>query len=403
MPITLVGLGLSQDSLPEQHEDAIDMAQVLVAGKRHLAQHASHPARKIELTADLDAAFAAIREALKANLEVVVLASGDPFFYGIGPRLAEAFSGEDLLCLPNVTTLQTAAARLQIPWQDVASVSLHGRDDLSPLLAACMQRDWVAVHTDPRHIPASIAQALLDRGADWFVMWVLAALETDKEEILRLSLSQASETRVPQPNFVLLERVGAPRNVLALGIPDDAFTCLDNVLTKQPVRAAGVAALSPRPGDVVWDVGAGCGSVAIEAAAIMRQGRVYAIEKRGDRLACIRSNCREFGALIVEPVHAAAPACLGELPDPDAVFIGGGLSEEPTLLDAVCARLKPGGRLAVHCVLLTTLEELRRRLDGLGMKPDIQLVQASQAKTLGRDIHFEALNPVFVVRGVKRA
>ncbi|AGW12471.1 bifunctional cobalt-precorrin-7 (C(5))-methyltransferase/cobalt-precorrin-6B (C(15))-methyltransferase [Megalodesulfovibrio gigas] len=403
MPITLVGLGLSPDALSEQHEDAIDMAQVLVAGKRHLALHASHPAQKIELTADLDAAFAAIRDALKAHLEVVVLASGDPFFYGIGPRLAEAFSGEDLVCLPNVTTLQTAANRLKIPWQDIASVSLHGRDDLSPLLTACMQHRWVAVHTDPRHIPAGIAQALLDRGADWFVMWVLAALETDKEEIARLSLVQASGTRFPQPNFVLLERVGTSKKPLALGTADDDFACVDNVLTKQPVRATGVAALSPRPGDVIWDVGAGCGSVAIEAAAVMRQGRVYAIEKRGDRLAAIRTNARDFGALIVEPVHASAPACFGELPDPDAVFIGGGLSEDPGLLDAVCARLRPGGRLAVHCVLLNTLEELRRRLDALRMRPEIQLVQVSQAKVLGKDLHFEALNPVFVVHGVKRA
>ncbi|GAB7081409.1 precorrin-6y C5,15-methyltransferase (decarboxylating) subunit CbiE [Megalodesulfovibrio paquesii] len=403
MPITLVGLGLSSDSLPESHEDVIDMAQVLVAGKRHLALHASHPAKKIELTADLDKAFDAIRDALRENLDVVVLASGDPFFFGIGPRLAEAFASEDLLCLPNVTTLQTAAARLKIPWQEVAAVSLHGRDDLGPLLSACMLRDWVAVYTDPRHIPASIAQALLDRGADGFVMWVLSGLETDKEEVARLSLAQASETRFQQPNFVILERVAQPRKTLALGIADDDFQCPDSVLTKQPVRAAGLAALSPRPGEVVWDVGAGCGSVSIEAAAVMRRGRIYAIERRGDRLAAIRTNCRQFGALIVEPVHATAPTCLAELPDPDAVFIGGGLSDEPQLLDAVCQRLKPGGRLAVNCVLLSTFEALRRRLTELQWKIEVQLVQTSQAKALGKDLHFEAMNPVFVIRGVKGA
>ncbi len=401
MPITVVGLGISPESLPEPHEDAIDMAQMLVGGERHLAPYAHHPAEKVPLTAKLDDAFDAMREALRKDLEVVVLATGDPFFYGIGPRLVEAFGPEDIIALPNTTTLQQAAARLKISWQDVATLSLHGRNDYGPLYSACMLNRWVGVYTDAKNIPAAIAQALLDRGADWMTMWVLAALETDKEEITRLPLSRASETRFPQPNFVILERAGAPRKQLGLGIADEELACVDNVLTKQPIRAAGVAALSPRPGDVVWDVGAGCGSVALEAAAVMRRGRVYAIEKRGDRLASVRTNANDFGALIVEPVHATAPACFDELPDPDAVFVGGGLSEEPELLDAVCERLNPGGRLVIHCVLLATFEDLRRRLDAQGWRLEIQLVHSAQAKALGRDIHLQALNPVFVVRGVK--
>lgn len=401
MPITIVGLGISPDALPEQHEDAIDMAQVLVGGKRHLKPYDNHPATKVPLTAHLDEAFDTIRDALKKDLEVVVLATGDPFFYGVGPRLVEAFGPEDVISLPNTTTLQLAAARLKIPWQHIQTVSLHGRNDLTPLYSACMRHDWVAVYTDPKHIPAGIAQALLDRGADWMVMWVLAALETEKEQILRLPLKRASETRFEQPNFVLLERTGAPRKVLGLGIPDEDLNCVDNVLTKQPIRAAGVAALSPRPGDVVWDVGAGCGSVAIEAASVMGRGQVFAIERRGDRLASVRANAHDFGALIVEPMHATAPGCFHELPSPDAVFVGGGLSEEPELLDAVCERLNPGGRLVIHCVLLATFEDLRRRLDTQGWRLEIQLVHSAQAKALGRDIHLQALNPVFVVRGVK--
>ncbi len=258
MTIHVVGLGLDPDNLPDHSASVIDHAQVLAGGKRQLAFFEDHPAEKIALASPLDQALDAIAEAHSTGSMVVVLADGDPLFYGIGARLIDRMGPEDVRVYSNVTTLQVAAARLRVPWNDVQTVSLHGRSDYRPLFSALRFSRWVAVFTDDANIPSAIAQTILDKGGEKFAMWVLENLETEDERVGKYTLAEAGHKSFSHNNLVILEKRAEPEVLLGLGTPDNAFCHEEGLITKGPVRAAGIAALRPTKESDVWDLGAGC-------------------------------------------------------------------------------------------------------------------------------------------------
>ncbi len=397
MPITVVGLGLDFDNLPPKSLARIDAAQVLAGGDRQLQHFARHPAEKLRIAAPLSAVLESINEHDRAGREVVVLATGDPLYFGIGATLVKELGAGRVEVLPNVSALQVAAARTRIPWHDLAMLSLHGKDSMQPLFEALMRRSRVAVLTDARSIPAAIAQALLDKGAANYRMWVFEELESERERLEVYDLETASHRSFSSLNMVILERTSPPANTLCLGIPDEHFAAQGGVLTKWPVRAAGLAALRLTPGNLLWDLGAGCGALAIEAAAVLSSGQVLAVEKRSDRVALIRENIRRCHALLVEAVHGTMPRCLDELPDPDRVFIGGGLSRAPGIFEEACRRLRPGGRIVAHCILLDTMTTVRQALEAQGWKYEVTLLHAAQSSPLGKDMYLQGQNPVFII------
>jgi precorrin-6Y C5,15-methyltransferase (decarboxylating) len=152
---------------------------------------------------------------------------------------------------------------------------------------------------------------------------------------------------------------------------------------------------------VLWDLGAGSGSLGIEACALLPAGEVYAVERNGNRVGMIRENRKRFGALALEVVHGTLPACLKELPDPHRIFIGGGLGKDVAMLDAACLRLRPGGRLVIHSVLLGTLERCRRYLAEQGWPVDITMLQSSVSVPLAGDLRMEGQNPVYIIAAEK--
>lgn len=396
MPITVIGLGLDYANLPPQTAARIAKATVLVGGEAHLRHFAEHEAIKVRISTPLVGVINAINNYDKEDHEIVVLATGDPLFFGIGSTLVQELGPGRVDVIPNVSTLQVAAARTKIPWHDIAMISLHGRSGMHPLFEALMRNPRVAVLTDARSIPAAIAQALLDKGAENYRIWVFEDLESEREKVDVYDLRNASRRSFSSLNLVLLERTSPPANTLCLGIPDERFTVHDGLITKGPVRAVGLAALRLTPGNLLWDLGAGCGALAIEAAALLSSGSVYAVEKRSDRVALIRENIRRCHALLVEAVHGTMPRCLAELPDPDRVFIGGGLSRDPEILNEAAKRLKPGGRLVAHCLLLDTLTKLRETLSGLGWKYEVTMLNAAQSMPLGKDMYLQGQNPIFI-------
>lgn len=400
--IHVVGLGMDPDNLPEHSSEVIEHAQVLCGGRTQLAHFEDHPAEKLTIAAPLDSVLDELAARHAAGFMVVVLADGDPLYFGIGATLIERLGPEDVAVYPGVTALQAAAAKLKIPWNAVETVSLHGRTDWLPLYRALTRADFVAVYTDPANVPAAVAQAALDKGCAHFAMWVLEDLETEAEQVRKFTLEEAARTSFSKLNLVLLERTGRPEVALTLGIPDDLLAKEKNLITKGPVRAAGLAALRVAPGHTVWDLGAGCGAVAVEAASL-GAGRVVAVEKHAGRVGLIRENVRRTGAYTVELVHGTMPRCLDDLPDPDRVFIGGGLSRSDAVLDAACARLAPGGRLVCSLVLLSTLERVRRNLAARGWPVFVTLVAAAESRPLADDLHLAALNPVFIVGADKPA
>lgn len=454
-PVTVIGCGLRGTPLPPGHAAALAQAQVLAGGARLLDAFPDHPGRRIVIGGALDEALDAIGQCRERGLRVAVLADGDPLFFGIGARLAAAFGPGALRVLPAASSLQQAAARLALPWQEARCVSLHGRDDFRPLTAALRDARHtggpVCVLTDGRNTPGAIARFLSSRGVGGLRLHALADMGSPGERHAVFDLppfplppndaNDAGHAPTPEDaatrlreldslggNCTVLLVPGAAPSLSApppppvLGIPDGDFAVQARLITKWPVRAAGLAALRIAPGHTVWDLGAGSGAVSVEAAALARHGLVAAVERDPARVALIEENRRRFRASNLHVVHGELPGCLDGLPDPDRVFIGGGLGggglgggglggegvggdghspHADPLLDEVCRRLPPGGRLVAHCVLLGTLERVRAALARHGWPAEVACIQASEAVPLLGDLRLAAMNPVFIVAATR--
>lgn len=404
-PVRIIGLTPGTLELNRTARQVLAEADLVIGGKRLLAacppSATKEDARREPIAGPLPPIMDSIRKAAEQGKRTVVLADGDPLFFGIGKRLGEEFGRENIIVEPNISTMQVAAARLGLPWQDMAFVSLHGRDDYSPLYAALVHSDLIAVFTDANNTPAEVARALLQRGADCFSMTVLENLGTPEEQVLPLALPDTWGMEFADLNLVVLERQYPPEIPLSLGIPDHFYLHQRNLITKLPVRAAGLAHLNVQPDSTVWDLGAGCGSVSIEASHLARYGHVFAVERNKTRAAMIRENIRRTGAWLVETVLGDMPDCLDGLPDPDRIFIGGGLggvtNDETKLLEIACERLKPRGHMVCHTILLDSLHMAKDHFKRLGWHFGVTQLQASATNPLAGDLRFKAQNPVFIL------
>ena len=402
-PVHVVGLRPGVLSPPPGVDDILTRAQVLVAGRRLLdaAPRSCRPEKVIPVAGPLAPILEEITRDLDAGKAVVVLADGDPLFFGLGKRLIEHLGPERVFVHPNLCTLQMAAARVGLPWHEVRVVSLHGRSDFNPLFASLARFERLAVFTDPENSPAVIAQALLERGVVDAQLIVLENLGAQNETARRLRLEEAWDLPFADLNLVLVERTAPPEIPLMLGIPDHFYLHEKGLITKQAARALGLAMLGVMPDSVIWDLGAGCGSVAIEASHLAHEGRIFAVEREPRRAAMIRENVRRIGAWLVDTVTGEMPDCLAALPDPDRVFIGGGLGQDTRPLAHACRRLKPGGRVVIHAILLDTLMRVKDYFQAQNWNFGITQIQASTADRLAGDLRLRAQNPVFIIRADK--
>ncbi|QLA14571.1 precorrin-6y C5,15-methyltransferase (decarboxylating) subunit CbiE [Desulfolutivibrio sulfodismutans DSM 3696] len=401
-PLLVVGVGIGAPDIPSQAADGVKNATVLAAGKRILAAFAGHPAEKIPLRAPLAPILGTLAERRAAGGRVVVLADGDPLFFGIGRTLLSRFAPGTLRFVPNVTAVAAMAARLGRPWQDIPVVSLHGRSDHTALYQALMRAGQAAVYTDAVNTPSALARAVLHRAGDAFALHVFENLGLADENHTSLTLPVAAnlpDDAFSPLNLVFLERLGPPEIPLTLGLSDAALSRDDTVFTKLPSRAVALALLGVRVGDVVWDLGAGTGSVALEASRLCPAGRVFAVEKHPGRFEHLRRNIQKTGALTVTPILAALPDALESLPDPDRIFIGGGLSQNPDILNAAAKRLAPNGRIVVAATLLATLEHARTFFAQHAWTCRTTHIQTSTETPLGRHHRLTPDNPVFLVAG----
>jgi len=399
--VHIVGLGVDHGDLTPIISRRIQSAEVLVGGDRLLAMFQDHPGVKVPIKSPLGDVIERINQELKLHRDVVVLADGDPGFFGIGKRLIDDFGKDTVIIYPNVTTLQIAASRLKIPWHDIHTVSLHGRKDLQSLLTALVRNDRVAVFTDPNFHPAKIADELKHKGVDTFKIYVFEDLGTESEQIRCFELREVAKQSFSPLNFVILERTKPPEISLSLGLDDDLYLHQKGLITKKEIRAAGLSALKIEPRHTLWDLGAGCGSVAIEVSLLAYEGIVLAVEKDLERVQLIRKNIRRMGAYGVKVIHGEMPGCLESLPDPDRVFIGGGMGKDNRVLEEACKRLKPGGNLVLHLVLMSSLARAKDYLKALEWPFSITQVQVSRSKSTAGDQRLDALNPVFIFSSTK--
>ena len=400
--IYVLGLGIDHKEIAPGVLKRIAAAEVLVGGDRLLNIFRDHPGIKVPIRSPLKSVIEQIKNEMQLNRNVVVLADGDPLFFGIGERLINVLGRGAVTFEPNVTALQAAASRMKIPWHTIQTVSLHGRQDLQPLLAALVHGHRIGVYTDANFPPAGLAQELLERGIDAFDMHVFEDLGTASEKARCFTLKGALKKVFSPLNFIILERTKPSLIPLSLGLDDDLYLHQKGLITKKEIRAAGLAFLGIAPNHTIWDLGAGCGSVAIEASFLARRGAVLAVEKNADRVQLIRDNIRRMGAYGVHAVHGEMPECLEDLPDPDRIFMGGGMGKNNRVLETAAERLRPGGRLVLHLVLMGSLARTRDYLQSLNWPVALTQIQASRSGSIAGDLRLAALNPVFIVSAEKK-
>jgi precorrin-6B C5,15-methyltransferase / cobalt-precorrin-6B C5,C15-methyltransferase len=403
IPVQVVGLGMSPQDLTPKALEIIRAAQVLVGGRRLLDYFPDHPATKITLGKDPEGTLKQL-PALAAAKRVVVLTSGDPNFFGIGPLAVKVLGAGQVVLHPNLTAVQAACARLQMPWQDARIISLHGRT-WEPLRAALGHSGPLIIYTDPVHNPAAIARFLLDRNLAKSRLCVAEDLGQDTERLTWLSLPEAGKRQFSPLNLVVLlpepDNTVSPDSPLHLGLPEAALAHQAGLITKSEVRAVVLAKLRLLPGQILWDVGAGCGSAGLEASLLIPGGRIFAVERHPERAAQITANRDKFGVPNLEVICAPAPACLANLPDPQRVFVGGGGPEVGAIIKEALRRLTPKGRLVVTAARLETLETVRQVLQEAGWDLEVVQLQVSRSHPLAGGTALQALNPVWIISGDK--
>ena len=404
IPVQVVGLGMSPADLTQRAREIIQEAQVLVGGRRLLDYFPEHRSMKIPLGKDPEGSLKQL-PALAETKRVVVLASGDPNFYGVGPLVVRVLGAEHVVIHPNLTAIQTACARLQMPWQDATVISLHGRA-WEPLTAALDKPGPLLIYTDPAHSPGEIARFLQAQGLSQARFCVLEDLGQDTERITWMSLAEAQEREFSLLNLVVVVpepgEVSSWRPQLHLGLPEAALVHQAGLITKAEVRVVALAKLKLLPGQVLWDVGAGCGSVGLEASLLIPGGKIFAVERHPERAAQIVANRDKFGVHNLEVVCAPAPVCLAQLPDPQRVFVGGGGPEVGAIIQEAVRRLGPEGRVVVTAALLETLATARTALEQVGWEVEVVELQVSRSHDLAGGTALQALNPVWVITGFSR-
>jgi len=350
--LTIIGLGEDGfEALSRKAQRAILEADVLVGGKRHLSLVEG---RGQALRETWPSPYGQAMQALARHegRNVVVLASGDPFFFGIGKQIAAHFGYDGLQVIPSRSCLTLACARTGWSAQDVGLVSLCGRP-MSRLLPHLQPGARLVVLSADETTPASLAAWLDEKGCGESVIHLLEALDGPEERQRVFRAREGAPGDVARLNMMAVEIVvgrGASLLPLACGLPDHFFEH-DGQITKQEIRAITLSALSPHPGQVLWDLGAGSGSIGIEWMLRHPSNQCFAVERSAERCARIARNAEALGVDQLHVEQRDLPAPLSDMPPPDAVFVGGGIST-PGLLDNAWSALRSGGRLVANAVTL---------------------------------------------------
>lgn len=382
-------------------------AQVLAGGERHLAFFPQFAGIRVVFKNGIAAALDRIAE-LADEHHVCVLASGDPMFFGVGSLVIKRLGAEHVEVLPHPSSMQWAFARAGLKWDDAAFISLHGRNHEGFLtrLKACRK---VCVLTDAENSPARLAALMLEHGEVGWRTWVCENLAGPDERIRRFSPEELAACADVGPlNVLILVRSDSswrPPPAIPF-IHEDGFAKRmpkKGLITKREVRLLSLASMRIRPDNVVWDIGAGSGSVSIEAAMLAPFGRVYAIEVDPEGIEICNENLRTHAIDNVRVIAGRAPEALAALETPDAVFVGGSKGSMDEIVNVVLERLRPGGRLVVNAITLENSGEVYSAMRRHGIVPEVTLLQVSRGEPLARYLRFEALNPIQIFAAEKPA
>lgn len=387
--LSIVGIGEDGlDGLGQAARTVVDTAELLIGGERHLAMVPERDdQRRMVWTTPLLAQADGIND--HKGRRVCVLASGDPLWFGIGATLAKRVPAEEIAVIPHAGAFSLAAARLLWPLDAVDCLSLHGRP-LDLLASFLMPGARLLLLTENGTAPAKIAEYLARRGFGSAALTVLEHLGGARENILTGTAREWPHKTCADLNVLAIEIADGPGLSRLAGLDDDLYLH-DGNITKREIRAVTLSRLSPFPGDLLWDVGAGSGSISIEWLRADRRNRAIAIEHKDSRRSMIAQNAAALGVPQLDIRGGTVPAALDGLPAPDAIFIGGGVTTEG-LIERCWQALKPGGRLVANVVTLEgeiLLVQARQSHGG-----DLARFAVQRAEPVGRFHGWHAMMPV---------
>ncbi len=399
--ICVIGAGIEgQEGFSQRALELIEKADLLVGRAPQLALFPTFAGETLMIDNNWPQIIERLKSAPPAS---VVLASGDPLFFGSGRELLRNLPKDRLSFVPNISSVQYAFAKIGEPWDDAISISTSGRS-LQSTIDRIVANDKAAVLTDMDTPPAAIAREILERGRGGYKAWLCENLGLPDEQIRELTLQQLLEINAAPLNILVLVKQYEKRAEEVkptFGIPDDQFASIRGTITHEEVRVITLAKLRLRHDHCLWDIGAGSGSVSIEADHLLSNGRILAVERDAESARHLKQNLNSFNARNITVIEAEAPDCLENLPDPDRVFIGGSGGNLWDILDAVDNRLPAEGRIVLNATTLDTLNTANEWFDNAGYALEVSTVNIARTCSDSDYKMFDALPPVYVLTGVK--
>ncbi len=407
--VSIIGIGDDGlDAVPNAVRQLILSADLLAGNERTLALVPEAPGKRVTVGADLDALAKEISAA--GDAKVAVLVTGDPLFYGLARFLCDRLGNERCEIIPHVSSMQLAFARVKESWDEAYLTNLANHN-LDAVVEKIRVATKVGLFTTEQITPSQVAKKMLARKIDYFVIYVCENLGARNERVTRGTVAEIADQAFEPLNVMVLvrnadvpDRPRQSRIRSMFGNPDEEFvqsTPKHGLLTPAEVRAVAMAQMALHHNSIVWDVGAGSGSVSVEAAQLAPGGHVYAIERDKEDEALIRQNADRFGVVNVTPVLGTAPEVWANLPNPDAVFIDGSGKEIARLAELAFDRMNSGGRFVANVVSIQSLDEVTEALGKKTSHVDVWMVNISRGKTQLDRLRFEALPPTFVVAAAK--
>ncbi len=404
-------IGIGDDGLEGVISPArqlIEQAQLVVGAESTLARLPAVKAERLVVGGNLDEAIERIARA--GDKRVVVLASGDPLFYGVARYLCDKLGKDRFEVVPHVSSMQLAFARVKESWEEAYLTNLANRP-LEQAIEKIRVATKAGLFTSEDFPPKVVAKALLDRRIDYFSAYVCENLGSPDERVTQGALAEiAAQDFSPLNVMILVRRPNAPdRPSEAIGRrlfgnADEAFLQSkpkQGLLTPAEVRSMALAEMDLGPASTVWDIGAGSGSVAIEAAQIAANGTVYAIEMDPEDHQLITANAQRFGVANLVAILGRAPDAWKDLPDPDSVFVGGSGREISRVVELAYARLRTGGRLVANVGSIESLSAVHQTLERAAKNVNVWMINVARGTYQLERVRFEALNPTFLLAVVK--
>ena len=331
---------------------------------------------------------------------IVILASGDPGFFGIAASLLNVLPAQEVRIYPAVSSLQAAFARVGIPWHDAIFTSAHARP-MAEVIGCARRFAKVGILTDPQQHPGWIAQHLLAAGVADCRAVVIEHIGDFDEKTIDTRLKNLPEMTFMTLNVLLLIHDTDWRSYPAIHIREDESYChKKGLITKRDIRLASIFRLALRELDVVWDIGAGSGAMSVEMAEIVCRGKVFAVEQDEECLDCIRENITRFGVMNMSVVEGEAPQVLADLPLPNAIFIGGTGGRLLDILEWINGHVLPDTRLVANFTLLENTAKAKAWMAGHGWNPQLTQAQFSYGSPVGRGTRLAPINPVFIINAI---